>query len=202
MKNLSLTIISSTLSLLLLSGCATKVERINMSNDNAGQVMGLDYRDFNEAASDAIESMLKSPALHKNDGSRYVLVISDVKNDTMQHIDTDQLIKKIRIELLNSGKVYVTTALGSSQDKMNKKARELRKNVEFDSSSVQIEGTLQAPDMSLSGKILQRNIKMSDDKQQVEYYFMLTLTDLSNGFAVWEGESIIGKRGSNKSVAW
>jgi len=56
--------------------------------------------------------------------------------------------------------------------------------------------------MSLSGKILQRNINMGDGKQQVEYYFMLTLTDLKNGFNTWEGESIIGKRGSAKAVAW
>jgi len=202
MKKITLTIATSALGLLLMSGCADKVQRIDMSNDTGGQVMGLDYRDFNEAASDAIHSMLKSPVLDKADGERYILAISDVKNDTMQHIDTDQLIKKIRIELLNSGKVYVTTAVGSAEDKMNTKARELRKNAEFDTTSVQIEGTLQAPDMSLSGKILQRNIRMNEDKQQVEYYFMLTLTNLKNGFAVWEGESIIGKRGSNKSVAW
>jgi len=56
--------------------------------------------------------------------------------------------------------------------------------------------------MSLSGKILQRNLQMSKDKQQAEYYFMLTLTDLKKGFALWEGETFIGKRGSAKSVAW
>ncbi|MDQ7067338.1 MAG: hypothetical protein Q9M40_04770 [Sulfurimonas sp.] len=77
---------------------------------------------------------------------------------------------------------------------MNIKARELRENDEFRNSSVAKKGTLVAPDMSLSGKILQRNINMGNGKQQVEYYFMLTLTDLNNGFATWEGETIIGKR--------
>ncbi len=193
---------ASALCLALLGGCAGKVSKIDINNDTGGQVIGLDYRDFHQAASIAAQSMLRSPALSKPGGGRYILVISDVKNDTMQHIDTDQLIKKIRIELLNSGKVYVTTAIGGTEDKMNKKIRELRENDEFRNSSITKKGTLIAPDMSLSGKILQRNINMSNGKQQVEYYFMLTLTNLNNGFATWEGETVIGKRASGKAVAW
>ncbi len=201
MTVLKLALSASLTSLLLLSACA-KVQKIDMHNDTGAQVMALDYRDFQQAASEATQSMLKSPALNIVNGKRHVLAISEVRNDTMQHIDTDQLIKKIRIELLNSGKVFVTTAVGGAEDKMNQESRDLRGNDEFNSVSIAKKGTLQAPDMSLSGKILQRNINMGDSKQQVEYYFMLTLTDLKNGLAVWEGESIIGKRGSDKSVAW
>jgi hypothetical protein len=204
MKKLNILLSTSAISLLLLSGCATKVQLIDPNHDTGEQVMSLDYRDFNKAASTAVQSMLKSPALDKKDGKRFVLVISNVENDTMQHIDTDQLIKRIRIELLNSGKVFVTTALGSkgNVDEMNTETRELVNNKNFKQSSIAKQGTLIAPDMSLSGKILQKNIGMSDDKQQVEYYFMLTLTDIKTGFAVWEGETFIGKRGSAKSVAW
>ncbi len=193
---------ATALSLVLLSGCADKVSKIDLNNDKGDQVIGLDYRDFQQAASEATQSMLRSAALTKPGGGRYILAISKVRNDTMQHIDTDQLIKKIRIELLNSGKVYITTAIGGAKDKMNKQMRALREDDEFRNSSVAKKGTLVAPNMSLSGKILQRNINMGDGKQQVEYYFMLTLTDLKNGFATWEGETIIGKRASGKAVAW
>ena len=188
----------------LMSGCVDKTERIDMHNDKGDQVMGLDYRDFDEAASKAIQSMLKSGALDKKNGDRYVLAISRVTNDTMQHIDTDQLIKKIRVELLRSGKVVVTTAVSANgaEDAMSMQARELRGNDEFNQNTVQKKGTLVAPDMSLSGKILQRNVAMDDGKQQVEYYFMLTLTEIKTGLAWWEGESVIGKRGSGKSVSW
>ena len=62
-------------------------------------------------------------------------------------------------------------------------------------------GTLQAPDLSLSGKILQRNLTVGKE-QQVEYYVQLSLTDLASGLAFWEGETPIIKRGSNKSVSW
>jgi PBP1b-binding outer membrane lipoprotein LpoB len=30
----------------------------------------------------------------------------------------------------------------------------------------------------------------------------MTLTDINTGLAFWEDEKVIGKRGSNKSVAW
>lgn len=189
---------------IFFAGCADKTQRIDIHNDKGDQVMGLDYRDFNQAAAEAVQSMLKSGALNKKSGDRYVLAISRITNDTMQHIDTDQLIKKIRVELLRSGKVVVTTAVGinGAEDEMSFKARELRQNNEFNQRTVQKKGQMIAPDMSLSGKILQRNIRMDDGKQQVEYYFMLSLTEIKTGLAWWEDETIIGKRGSGKSVAW
>jgi hypothetical protein len=59
-----------------------------------------------------------------------------------------------------------------------------------------------APDLSLSGKIMQRNIRVDNSTQRVEYYFQMSLTDINTGLAFWEDERVIGKQGSNKSVAW
>jgi len=204
MKNLTKITLSALLAAGLMSGCADKTERIDIHNDKGDEVMGLDYRDFNQAAAEAVQSMLMSGAVDKKNGERYVLAISRITNDTMQHIDTDQLVKKIRVELLKSGKVVVTTAVSANgaEDEMSMKARELRGNDEFNQATVQKKGTMIAPDLSLSGKILQRNIRMDDGRQQVEYYFMLTLTEIKTGLAWWEGETVIGKRGSGKSVSW
>lgn len=183
---------------------ADDVENIDMDNDRAGAVMGLDYRDFQTAAGDAVSSMLLSGAVDKRSGGRYVLAISRIINDTMQRIDTDQLVKKIRVELLKSGKVVVTTAINAygAEDYMSYDTRQLRKSKEFNQRTVAKKGQMIAPELSLSGKIIQRNIRMSHNKQQVEYYFQLTLTDITSGLALWEDEKVIGKRGSNKSVSW
>lgn len=190
--------------LFLVGGCATTTKNIDMSNDREQAVMGLDYRDFQKAASEAVSSLLQSGAVNKPDGSRYVLAISRIVNDTMQRIDTDQLIKKIRVELLQSGKVVVTTAVGANgaEDKLAMQARELRKSDEFNQNTVARKGQMVAPELSLSGKIIQRNVRVNNGTQQVEYYFQLSLTDINTGLAFWEGESVIGKRGSNKSVSW
>lgn len=190
-----------------LAGCVSNggVEMVDIRSDRGEAVVGLDYRDFEGAASAAVQGMLSGRALDNPRGGRYVVMISRVTNDTMQRIDTDQLIRKIRIEMLNSGKAVVTTAVGGSgpDDSASYQVRdELRNNREFDQRGVQRTATLQAPDLSLSGKILQRNLRMSGGRQQIEYYFMLTLTDLASGLAIWENEYPIVKRASDRSVAW
>jgi hypothetical protein len=190
--------------LFILNGCVTATQNIDMSNDQGKAVMGLDYRDFEKAANEAVSSMLQSGAVNKQGGGRYVLAVSRIINDTMQRIDTDQLTKKIRVELLQSGKVVVTTAVGAdgAEDEMAFQARQLRLSDEFNQATVAKKGQMIAPELSLSGKIIQRNIKVDSSTQQVEYYFQMSLTDISSGLAFWEGETVIGKKGSNKSVSW
>jgi uncharacterized protein (TIGR02722 family) len=190
--------------LLALSGCATPTTIVDRGTDRGPQTLGLDYRDFETASNDAIEKMLKSQAVVKSDGGRYVLAISQITNDTMQRIDTDQLVKKIRIALLDSGKVVVTTAVGikGPEDALSMQTRELRNSSEFNQATVAGQGQMIAPDLSLSGKIIQRNNRLDSGDQQVEYYFQLSLTDVRTGLAIWEGETPIIKRGSNRSVSW
>ena len=122
----------------------------------------------------------------------------------MQRLDTDLVIKKIRIELLQSGKVVVTTAVGANgaEDEMSYAVRELRDNDEFSQARAAQKGAMQQPELSLSGKFLQRNHSMGRNQQQVEYYFQLTLTEINSGLAIWEGETPIVKRGSSKTVSW
>lgn len=192
--------------LILTAGCASNsVEMVDTRNDTGAAVAGIDYRDFENAASKAVQSLLASGAVTNPKGGRYVLMISRMTNDTMQRIDTDQLVKKIRVDLLNSGRVVVTTAVGANgpEDAASMQTREaLRGNAEFDQSRVQRKGTLQAPDLSLSGKIIQRNVPMSKDRVQIEYYFQLSMTDLSSGLAVWEQETPIIKRARGDTATW
>lgn len=197
------TTLTATLMSLLVAGCAAPTRYVDPAADDGAVTLTLDYRDFEHAATATVEDMLASGAVDNPSGKRYVMVVSRITNDTMQRIDTDQLVKKIRVALLRSGKVITTTAVGldGAEDEMTSKARELRKSDEFDQSGVEKKGTLQAPDLSLSGKIIQRNHQV-DGEQQVEYYVQLTLTDLTSGLATWEGETQIIKRGPDDSVAW
>ncbi len=182
-----------------------QARRVDPNAPRKGVAVGLEYADFEEAASKAVASLLANGVLEHPQGDRYVLMISRVVNDTMQRIDTDQLVKKIRIDLLRSGKVVVTTAVGGAGPEDSASIdvrRDLRGNEEFDQSRVQRRGTLVAPDYSLSGKILQRNVTLDRRNQQVEYYFMLTLTDLETGLAIWEEEIPIIKQTTARRAAW
>lgn len=187
-----------------ITACAPAVEIVDTRNDKGEAVVGLDYRDFEKAASDAVQSLLASGAATNPKGGRYVMTISRIKNDTMQRIDTDQLVKKIRIDLMNSGKVAVTTALSVNgpEDSATAEMRELRGNAMVKQSTVKGDGQVIAPDVSLSGKILQRNISMPGGRTQIEYYFQLTLTDINTGLSLWENELPIIKRSNQNTATW
>jgi uncharacterized protein (TIGR02722 family) len=204
MKNL---LILSSFSMLFLIGCA-EVQKIDTTNDTGKQVLSLDYRDFDEAASKMIQSLISSGTLAKKDGSRYVVATGRITNDTMQRIDTDLLTAKIEQDMMKSGQVVMTSAVGgkeSNRDETVYNMRETRdssKGEEFKQETLPQKGQIISPELSLSGKIYQRNLRYDKDKQQVEYYFQLKLSDIKTGLRFWQEEVLIGKRGSNKSVAW
>lgn len=200
--------ISAILATILFSGCSIKNEYVKDGVNLGGTEytsLGIDSSDFEHAAEEAVNSLLKSGALNRPGGGRYVISMGNVVNDTTQRIDTDLLTKKIRIALLQSGKAVMTTAVSENgpEDETTFIVRDKRENDEFKQDTVAKKGTLYAPDMSLTGKIIQRNAGLSDKKRQiVDYYFQLTLTDINSGLAFWENESKISKVGSNKSVIW
>ena len=198
-------ILTTIMFFVLITGCAPETAYIDTMHDTGKPVMALDYRDFDQAASEMVQSMLGSGALKKKDGSRYVMATARIVNDTMQRIDTDQLMAKIEQELLNSGQVVMTSAVGSKTDQLIYDTRDLKDSDvgdEFNKDTVAAKGQLIAPELSVSGKIFQRNIRYDNNRQQVEYYFQLQVTDLTTGLRFWQNETLIGKRGSNKSVAW
>ena len=189
-----------------LTGCQPATKNIDIANDEGKAVMGLDYRDFDQAAAAMITSLVRSGTLQKKDGSRYVMATGRIVNDTMQRIDTDQLMAKVEQEMMNSGQVVMTSAVGDKAgDSLVYEVRDLRDSDradEFNEDTMQAEKQLIAPELSISGKIIQRNVKYDKKTEQVEYYFQLRITDLTSGLRFWQEEQIIGKRGSSKSVSW
>jgi uncharacterized protein (TIGR02722 family) len=191
-----------TLVCFLVMGCEQKTTMIDTMNDEGKAVMALDYRDFDMAAGKMVQSMLASGALKKPGGGRYVVATGRIVNDTTQRIDTDQLMVKIETEILNSGQAVMTSAIGSGSDELLHETRELRDSEEFDPNTVARRQTLIAPELTISGKIFQRNIRYDRNTQQIEYYFQLKLSDVKSGLRFWQDETLIGKRGSNRSVSW
>lgn len=83
MKNIKLISMGLLTSTLLFTGCSQQPQIMGSNSVKAAPVtMGIDRQDFEKAASDMIESLLTSGALNKNGGGRYVVMISDIINDT------------------------------------------------------------------------------------------------------------------------
>lgn len=185
---------------LALCACGgTRVVDLNDKDDVATMqhVMELEYRDWTNTAEKMTESMIKSGVLKSE--SKPVIAIADIVNDTTQRFDTDILTKKIRTTLLKSGTAQIATNF-SGEDSTSNAVRAQRGNTEYDQNTIVKSGTLVAPNMSLSGKMLQRNLKLESGwfsavDTRVEYYLQLTLTDLKTGLSVWEDEQPIVKEG-------
>ena len=187
---------------LALTACGgTRVVDLNDADEvNAmQQVMELEYRDWTNTAEKMTQSMLDSGVLQSQ--PKPVIAIGNIVNDTTQRIDTDILTKKIRTTLMKSGKAQIATNF-SGEDTTSNQVRALRDNAEYNQSTIAQRGTLIAPNMSLSGKMIQRNLKLdsgwfSSVDTRVEYYLQMTLTDLKSGLSVWEDEQPIIKEGKD-----
>ena len=185
-------------SALTLSACKTQPYLVDADNDSTKIVAALDYRDFEKAANTMVADMLSSGALNKKDGSRYVMIVGRITNDTMQRIDTAQLSKKIRVQLMQSGKVAMTAI---SEDDNITQVRKMRSSDEVNQATVAKKGAILAPELSLSGSITQRDIKAGSDKR-IEYIFSLSVVDLESGLTFWEGEVPVIKMTDKDDVIW
>ena len=189
----------------LVAGCTTPTTRIDLRNDRGPMVAGLDYSDVQLAASQLVQSLLRSGRLDRGDGQMYVMTVGRVKNDTMQRFDTDILTSYITEELMNSGKVMVTSAMAAgadNRDEMVNAVRSVRGNAEFNQSTVAQAGQLVAPTHSVYGKIIQRELRMDNGDKQIEYYFQLRIVELATGLQWWQQQIPIVKRTDARTPTW
>ncbi len=187
-----------------VSCTSNKVVYVNPSTPKTQPAsLSLEYQDFKAAATALVNDLLNSPALNAPNGKKYVVAISRIINDTTQDIDTDQLLRDVRIALLKSGKAIITTYIqaGGPEDPMTGEIRKLRSNEEINQSTLPGKHQIIAPDLSLSGKIIQK-VYYIGDKKRVDYYFILTLTDVKTGLSVWEGEKVISKASGSNNYTW
>lgn len=189
---------------LLCLGCAAATERVDTHADRETTV-SFDYRDIDGAAAALAQSLLASPRLG-DDGSRVpVVVLGRVVNDTCQHLDADLITAKLGEALLASGRFAVSSVFAgnaSGRDAIVSDARSVRGKDAFAPSSVPGKGRLRAPDLALSGKLTQRNVRRDNGGQRIEYFLTLRATRLSDGTAVWQGSSQTVKAVADGMPVW
>ena len=65
-------------------------------------------------------------------------------------------------------------------------ARTVRGNAEFDAATIQRKGQLKAPDLAITGKLTQRNVRRDNGGTRIEYFLTLKATRLADGVALWQ----------------
>ena len=183
--------------LLLFGGCATHTRYVETTGPRTIVTTDINIQDFSYAAEDMIKSLLASGSLDKTQIQPAMLAISRIVNNTTQQIDTDLLIKKIRVALNQSGKTLTTTTMGIGGIAEDPMAQGIQQEKEFYTDKKEPQ---RMPDFTLSGKIIEKRDRQ-DDVRQVTYAFQLSLTD-SNGLAVWEDEKEISKQSKRGVIGW
>ena len=186
-----------TLMLVLMTSCGTTARMIEIGSDeDLTTISSIDPRDWQKAAADSISAMLESGALKRADGRKNVVMISRIRNYTLQHLDSRLLTAKMRQAILASGQAIVTSAIGNSSniDLAVRRIRDKEYDDLFDQSTVQKRGTVIAPDLSLSGSITQQTTVQGRTEESY-FVFHLVLTDLKTGLALWENNVEIAKQG-------
>lgn len=182
------------------SGCATTQGSYVDSQGPDTLVAGnqITITDFYTASDEMVNSLVSSGALDRAPKQPAVLAISRITNDTREQFDTDQLVKKIRVALLQTGKVMTSTTVGyggNAEDKIQES---------LIAKEAYLEGKNYSPssnvDFTLSGKIIQPPKVRVGSARQNSYIFQLSLS--ANGLAVWEGEKTITKQYKKAGIRW
>ena len=195
-KLLGLLTISASL---LLTGCETVTETrtIDSQGPEAVNTSAINSQDWANAADQLVNSLLSSSALDSAPRTPAVLAVDRVINATTLMIDTDLLIKKIRVALTQTGKIAITNTMGLGERAVV--ASEAAELEEMQSGKKQ---KLLVPDYTLYAKLIQqtdRNKKVT----QNTYSFQMCLVQTKTGLTVWEEERSIAKQTKNAGkVGW
>ena len=186
---------------LVLTGCASKNNARYVDPQGPQTIVSLNQiniQDWNAAADKLVAKLLASNVLERSPELPAVMAISRIRNNTSVQVDTDNLTKKIRVALLDTGKVVTTTTLGPDGKVEDAMAAEVGSMQAFMAGEKQ---KTVLPYYTLSGKLLEDSVRVGNTRQ-VTYTFQLSLTTVRNGLAVWESEEQITKQGQRSSVGW
>lgn len=160
-------------------------------------------QDWYKAASAMIESLrdkfINAGLLQTPPDKPALLVISRIVDKTrlttpVERIDTDLLVKKIRVDLLQAGKGRIVTSttigIGGAEDPIAQEEQRRMALYGLDPSR---------PDYTLSGKIIEQQTRVGNSRE-VSYVFQLSLTKNPEGFAVWEDEETVTKESRRARV--
>lgn len=167
-----------------LVGCGTPA----VYKDPSGRdlVVSLDkvnIQDFATAGSQMLQSMVSSPAFA---AGAPVLQLGTVTNDTADNFDTDLLLAKITVPLVNSARVTLL-----DNDPTANAAR----------GAAGSKADVPSPQFVLKGKILEDRSNAGSTRQS-SFVFQLTLVEVKRGVAVWQDEKLVTKQGTKNAVGF
>ena len=182
-----------------ISGCGPKaftkgdydtdVNHENLLNDQWSET------DMQKSVKELVDSMVAHDSIARAPRPPIVMV-THLQNKTSEHIDTQNIMDMVRVELTNRGRVSF----------VDKEAREdVSEEYKYQNSGVVSEESKKGPggqvgaDLVLNGRLDSIVQEVGKDKT-VYYKLTLNLTNLKTNLIVWTGYKQMRKMFKNKSI--
>jgi len=198
--NTRLIAIVATLPLALI-GCQKAQYVDPKGNDLVVNADRMNIQDWNLLADQVVQSMVNSGVLARLPNQPAGVLLNPVINTTTQQFDTDGIMKKIRISLLNTGRCEVIMTAGPGGRAEDKIAQDAQALKDFQSGKDNQVNPNNVPDATLTAKLIEDRAR-SGSTRQVAYVLQMSLTNTTTGRAVWEGEASVIKQGERSSVGF
>jgi len=182
-----------------LLACGTKVKRMDVEQvkDVSGSWNDTDSR---EVAKTMIDECLNGPwyakALKEKKGAEPVVIVGTIRNDSMEHINTNTFVEELQRALINSGKVEF---VASSTERGDLREERLDQD-EFSSEETRKAfGKEIGADYMLSGVL--SDIKDQEGSKSVVFYQVnLKLINIETNKILWNGQKQIKKYVNKKAL--
>ena len=185
--------------LLLLTGCETETETrtVDAKGPDVINTSAINSQDWANAADQLLNSLLSSDALNNAPRKPAILAVDRIINNTSLMVDTDLLIKKIRVGLTQTGKVAITNTMG-----LGERAVVASEAAELDEMQTGKKAKTLVPDYTLYAKLIQQTDRNSKLTQNT-YSFQMSLVQVKTGLTVWEEEKQISKQTKARpTIGW
>lgn len=183
---------------LLVSACATKVERLSTDEvvDLSGMWNDTDSRLVSEAM---MKDVLDRPWVgdfQRSNNKPPVVLLGEVRNLTHEHLNVNTFLNDVERALINSGRVKVVASRVEREEiREERKDQDLHAREETRKAMGQETGA----DFMLKGSI--NSIIDEEGKQAVKYYQVdLNLISLADNSIVWIGQKKIKKLVDKRSL--
>jgi penicillin-binding protein activator len=181
----------------VFTGCeSSQVRVVDSKGPDSIVTSGINPQDWSNAADQLVASLLTSGALDKAPVQPAILAIDRIINNTTVNVDTDLLIKKIRVALSQTGKVAITNTMG-----LGERAVVASEASEMDEMMTGKKAKVIAPQYTLYGKLIQQRQGINGVTQNT-YSFQMSLVSVKSGLTVWEDEREIAKQSKKSAVGW
>lgn len=185
--------------ILIFSSCAEKafvkgqydedVNRQNLMNDQWSET------DMQVVVKALVDSMTSHASI-SNAKKMPIVLVTHLQNKTSEHIDGQNIMDMVRVELTNSGKVAF----------IDKEARgDISNEYDYQNSGMVSEETKKGPggqtgaDFIINGR-LDSNVQEVGKDKSVYYKLTLNLTNLKTGLITWTNYKQIRKLYKKKSI--